>query len=58
MSDGESAHRAKQYREQAAACLDWANRMSLESDRVRMTDMALRWLDLAKEAEAKNSKQA
>jgi hypothetical protein len=55
MSEKDGAARAKQYREQAAACLEWANKMSLQSDRARMMDMAARWLDLAKEAETKEA---
>ena len=56
MADEEAAKRAKEYRHQAAICLKWASRMSLEIDRARMTEMALRWLDLAKEAEERGDK--
>jgi hypothetical protein len=45
--------RATEYRKHAAVCLEVAGRMPLEADRVRMTDMAQRWLDLAKEALAR-----
>ena len=40
------------FRRQAAACLEVAKRMSLREDRERMAEMAQRWLDLARQAEA------
>ncbi|HZP79736.1 MAG TPA: hypothetical protein VFB45_26620 [Pseudolabrys sp.] len=43
--------KAAEYRREAAACLEVAERMSLESDKQRMLDMALRWLDLAEQAD-------
>jgi hypothetical protein len=36
----------------AAGYLEVAERMSLKTDRARMTEMAQRWLDLAQQAEA------
>jgi len=45
--------RAAEYRKHAAVCLEVAGRMPLEADRARMTEMAQRWLDLAKEALAR-----
>jgi hypothetical protein len=57
VTDNRSPERAKRYRDQAAACLEWASKMSLEADRTRMTEMALQWLDLAKEAEASGKKE-
>jgi hypothetical protein len=38
---------------QAAACIEVAERMSVEADRARMVELAQRWLEMAKEAEAK-----
>lgn len=46
------------FRRQAAACLEVAQRMSLHGDRVRMMEMAQRWLDLAQQAEAGEEAQA
>lgn len=46
------------FRRQAAACLEVAQRMSLHEDRVRMTEMAQRWLDLAQQAEVGEEAQA
>jgi hypothetical protein len=43
--------KAAEYRKEAAACLEVAERMSLEVDKQRMLDMALRWLDLAEQAD-------
>jgi len=43
--------KAKRYREQAKACLDAAERMSLDDDRARMLQMAQQWLELAIKAE-------
>jgi hypothetical protein len=42
---------AARYRKLAAQCLEMAERMSLNTDRARMMEMAQRWLDLAKQAE-------
>src|SRR5215216_6742910 len=36
----------------AAMCLEIANRMSLDSDRLRLTDRAQQWLELAQKNEA------
>jgi hypothetical protein len=38
---------------EAAACIEVAERMSVQTDRARMVEMAQRWLDMAKDAEAK-----
>jgi hypothetical protein len=46
------------FRRQAAACLEVAQRMSLHEDRVRMMEMAQRWLDLAQQAEVGEEAQA
>ncbi|HZP79728.1 MAG TPA: hypothetical protein VFB45_26580 [Pseudolabrys sp.] len=43
--------KAAEYRRQAAACLQVAERMSMDSDRRNMVDMAFRWLKLAEEAD-------
>lgn len=43
--------RAEEYRRQAAACLEVAERMSLETDRARILEMARRWQELAQRAE-------
>ena len=45
-------NKSADYRRQAAACLEVALRMSLREDRERMAEMAQRWLDLARQAEA------
>jgi len=45
---------AEEYRRQAAACLEVAQRVSVQKDRERMTEMAQRWLELAQKAEAAN----
>jgi hypothetical protein len=42
---------AAEYRKEAAACLQVAERMSVDADKQRMLDMALRWLDLAEQAD-------
>ena len=39
------------YRREAAACLQVAERMSVHADRAQMMEMAQRWLQLAKQAE-------
>ena len=46
------------FRRQAAACIEVAQRMSLLEDRALMTEMAQRWLDLAQQAEAVEGAQA
>jgi hypothetical protein len=43
--------KAAEYRRHAANCLEVAERMSLDTDRLRMMEMAQLWLDLAKKAE-------
>jgi len=43
--------KAKEYRRQAAACLQVAERMSLRDDRALMLEMAKHWLELARTAE-------
>jgi hypothetical protein len=49
---GERENRAAEYRRQAAACLEVAERMSLNADRALMLEMAQQWLELARRAEA------
>jgi hypothetical protein len=49
MDDGKD--NAAEYRKQADACLEVAERMSLSTDRVRMLEMAQYWLELARKAE-------
>jgi hypothetical protein len=49
---GEREGRAAEYRRQAAACLEVAERMSLRDDRALLLDMAQQWLELAMRAEA------
>ena len=49
---GERESRAAEYRRQAAACLEVAERMSLHTDRALMLEMAQHWLELAERAEA------
>jgi hypothetical protein len=44
--------KAAEYRKLAASCLEVAERMSFKADRARMMEMAQRWLELAKQAEA------
>ena len=43
---------AASYRKRAASCLEVAERMSLDSDRQRMIDMSLYWLEMAEKADA------
>jgi hypothetical protein len=45
--------RAEGYRKEAKTCLELAGRLSLDSDRARLTDMAMHWLRIAEIAEAK-----
>lgn len=45
--------RAEGYREEAQACMDVAERISIKADRKRMVSMAKHWLELAQKAEAK-----
>jgi hypothetical protein len=51
MADGNA--KADEYQRQAAACIEVAERMSATTDRIRMFEMAQRWLEMAKEAESK-----
>ena len=44
--------RTPEYLRMAAGYLEVAERMSLKTDRARMTEIAQRWLDLAQQAEA------
>jgi hypothetical protein len=44
--------KAAEYRREAAACLEVANGMPRRDDRVCMTEMAQRWLELAQKAES------
>jgi len=48
----ERESKAAEYRRQAAACLEVAERMSLKNDRTLMLQMAQQWLELARRAEA------
>jgi hypothetical protein len=50
--EDERGRRAKEYRRQAAACLEVAERMSVVADRDLMMQMAQQWLALARQAEA------
>ena len=50
--------KAAEFRRHAASCLEVAERMSLLEDRVRMTEMAHNWLNLAQKAEAAERAQA
>jgi hypothetical protein len=45
--------RAEEYRAEARACLEVADRMSIREDRERMMAMAEHWLKLAAIAELK-----
>jgi hypothetical protein len=47
-----SKERAAEFRRHAAICLDVAQRISLKEDREQMRQVAERWLELAKRAEA------
>jgi hypothetical protein len=47
-------NKADEYRRQAQACLAMAQRVSKREDRVQMMEMAQRWLDLARQTEAKD----
>jgi hypothetical protein len=49
---------AAEYRKQAAACLEVAERMSLDVDKQRMIDMSLYWLELAENADAEHGYQS
>jgi len=49
---GEPQDKAAEYRRKAAACLEVADRMSLDGDRALMLEMAQTWLELAQRAEA------
>ena len=46
-------HTASDYRMMSSMCLEIANAMSLELDRVRLTARAQEWLELAHQAQAK-----
>jgi hypothetical protein len=46
-----SKSKAEEYRREAAACLEVAERMSLSLDRARMLQMAQHWLELAVKVE-------
>jgi hypothetical protein len=43
--------KADEYRKLAAQCLEAAKLVSLQSDRERLAEMALRWLEMAARAE-------
>ena len=47
-----SKEQAAEFRRQAAACLEVAQRMSLEEDRKRMIEMAEHCFELARRVEA------
>ena len=49
---GDDQDKAAEYRRKAAMCLTVAERMSLDSDRAMMLEMAQNWLELAQRAEA------
>jgi hypothetical protein len=49
---GDKVSKAEEYRKQAAACLQVAERVSLLDERARMLEMARHWLELARKAEA------
>jgi hypothetical protein len=49
---GDQQGKAAEYRRQAAACLEIAERMSHRGDRALMLEMAQLWLELAQKAEA------
>jgi hypothetical protein len=49
---GDSQSKAAEYRKKAVACLEIAERMSLNADRALMLEMAQQWLELARRAEA------
>jgi hypothetical protein len=51
-------HKASDYRLMAALCLDVANKMPLDSDRARITDIAQKWLELAQKREAEQLSEA
>jgi len=57
MADGtdQIESRVEAYRKQAKACLEVAERMSIDSDRARMLQMAQHWLGLAIKAEREAS---
>jgi hypothetical protein len=48
-------HESSDYRTMGALCLEIASRMSLESERARLTDVAREWFELAEKAEAERS---
>src|SRR5262245_5372543 len=45
-------HNSSDYRMMAAMCAEIANGMPLDTDRLRLTDRAQEWLELARETEA------
>jgi hypothetical protein len=45
-------HEPSDYRMMAAMCVEIANGMSLDTDRLRLTDRAQEWLELAQKTEA------
>jgi hypothetical protein len=44
-------HKPSDYRMMAAMCVEIANGMSLDTDRLRLTDRAQEWLELAQKTE-------
>jgi hypothetical protein len=52
-----SKERAAEFRRQAAACLEVAERMSLREDKAQMTQIAERLLELARRAEEETEEQ-
>jgi hypothetical protein len=52
--ENDHSEKAAEYRREASICLELAPRISLRLDRERMTEMAQRWLDLARQAEARS----
>ncbi|MFL5043238.1 MAG: hypothetical protein ACJ8EA_00205 [Xanthobacteraceae bacterium] len=51
-------HKPSEYRSMAAMCLEIGNQMSLDSDRMRMADLAQNWLELAQTSEAEKLSEA
>ena len=51
-------HESSDYRMMASICLEIANGMSLESDRLRLTGCAQKWIELAQENDARDHTEA
>lgn len=50
--------KSAEYQRKAVFCLEVAQRMSVNEDRERMTEMAQRWLELAQQAKAAEQAEA